>query len=172
MHLVTPMLLLFLLPGVVGATVYQCRNRDGILFLTNDRDKIPPGCDQVSELIGEKAAASSQENSVMRDHRPSSPPPRSQTATDQAGETRSNSTTPTGQVGGLSHKKEMAIWLGLAQKMMSRYNALQNSNESPAEKAEKLNRLENNLRTIRDSLDQSPLSAEEAAEIEAQLPRL
>jgi len=40
------------------AAIYQCRTRDGKLFLTNNRDKFPPGCEQVGGPVGEEPASS------------------------------------------------------------------------------------------------------------------
>lgn len=36
------------------AVVYQCRDKAGNTFLTNDRSKFPPGCEQYGEVYGEQ----------------------------------------------------------------------------------------------------------------------
>jgi len=178
------LLLLFVLPGASGATVYQCLTQDKILFLTNIRNNFPPGCQQVGGPIGEESAALQPEanssatrgsDREMNDRRRSSPPPRSTAPprpSEEVGSGEPNQATDTqvNQPEVLTHKKEMQIWRGLAQRMAARYKAIQNSPGSAAEKAEKLDKLETNLRMLRDSLATSPISAEEQAEIEAALP--
>jgi hypothetical protein len=52
------LLLVMFWSGVAFAVVYQCRAKDGSLFLTNNRSKFPPGCVQVGEPIGEERAPS------------------------------------------------------------------------------------------------------------------
>jgi hypothetical protein len=56
---ITTLLLLVMFWSTASfALVYQCRNKDGTLFLTNNRDKFPPGCVQVGEPIGEERTPS------------------------------------------------------------------------------------------------------------------
>jgi colicin import membrane protein len=56
---ITTLLLLVMFWSVAAfAAVYQCRDQDGNLFLTNNRNKFPPGCVQVGEPIGEVPAPS------------------------------------------------------------------------------------------------------------------
>lgn len=40
--------------GTAIAVVYQCRDKAGNIFLTNDRSKFPPGCEQFGEPFGEQ----------------------------------------------------------------------------------------------------------------------
>jgi len=185
-HRTTLLLLLIMLPGAAGATVYQCLTQDEILFLTNIRNNFPPGCRQVGEPIGEESAALSpvpissstlDSDREMNDRQRSSLPPRSQAPKGPSEEASSEGpnqvTEPLANIPGvLTHKKELGLWNGLAQRMAARYQAIQNSPGSPSEKAEKLEKLETNLRMLRDGLATSPLSAEEQAEIETNLPQL
>lgn len=57
-RIATLLLLMIFCSGTVFAAVYQCRNKDGSLFLTNNRSKFPPGCVQVGEPIGAESAPS------------------------------------------------------------------------------------------------------------------
>jgi hypothetical protein len=86
-RITTLLLLVMFWSGATFAAVYTCRNKDGTLFLTNNRDKFPPGCVQVGEPIGEEPAPSPPAASPpaaqgrepeMIDRRRSSSPPRSQ----------------------------------------------------------------------------------------------
>jgi hypothetical protein len=178
------LLLLSVLPGESSATVYQCLTRDGILFLTNIPNNFPPGCQEVGDPIGEESAASSpgsissappgsvrERNDRRAPALPVRPqPPQGPTA--EAGSEGSNQTSNSqaNLPGVLTHKKELEVWRGLAERMAARYQAIQNSSGSPSEKAEKLDKLENNLRMLRDNLAASPISPEEQAEIEVVLP--
>jgi|GEM_PF-2054963 len=179
------LLLICVFPGTAAATVYQCLTQDGVLFLTNDRDNFPAGCEEAGEPIGEESAtlAPKSNSSFLNSGRKrniqqgSSAPSRSQASTSKAEEARSESPDRTTEAqanipGVLTHKKEMTLWRGLAQRMANQYNALQNSTESPAEKAEKFEKLEKSMIMLREGLATSPISAEEAAEIEAKLPPL
>jgi hypothetical protein len=57
-RITTLLLLVMFWSGTAFAVVYQCRDKDGNLFLTNNRNKFPPGCVQVGEPIGEERAPS------------------------------------------------------------------------------------------------------------------
>jgi hypothetical protein len=63
------LLLLMFWSGAAFAAVYQCRNKDGSLFLTNNRNNYPQGCVQVGEPIGGETAPSPPA---------ATPPPRAQ----------------------------------------------------------------------------------------------
>jgi hypothetical protein len=65
-RITTLLLLVMFWSTAAFALVYQCRNKDGTLFLTNNRDKFPPGCVQVGEPMGEERTLSP----------PAAPPPR------------------------------------------------------------------------------------------------
>lgn len=86
-RITTLLLLVMFWSGAAFAAVYTCRDEDGNLFLTNNRNKFPPGCVQVGEPIGEESAPSPPAASPpaaqgrepeMIDRRGSSSPPRSQ----------------------------------------------------------------------------------------------
>jgi hypothetical protein len=86
-RITTLFLLLMFWSGAAFALVYQCRTREGNLFLTNNRNKFPPGCVQVGEPIGEEPApsppaaippAGQGREPGMNDRRRSSTPPPSQ----------------------------------------------------------------------------------------------
>jgi len=67
------------------AVVYQCRDQKGNIFLTNDRSKFPPGCEQFGETYGEQpppppavtppAATRRSEPAMSERRRTLSPPP-------------------------------------------------------------------------------------------------
>lgn len=67
------------------AVVYQCRDKAGNIFLTNDRSKFPPGCEQFGETFGEQpppppavtppAAPIRNEPGMSERRRSPSPPP-------------------------------------------------------------------------------------------------
>lgn len=86
-RITTLFLLLMLWCGAAFAVVYQCRDKNGNLFLTNNRDKFPPGCVQIGEPIGEQPAPSPPAATLpaargsepeMRERRRQSSPPRTQ----------------------------------------------------------------------------------------------
>jgi len=72
----------------------------------------------------------------------------------------------------MAHSKELETWRRHGQGMATRFNAVQNGEGTPSEKAEKLNKLERNFRYFREGLVSSPLTPEDQEEIEALLPPL
>ena len=86
-RIATLLLLVLLWSAAAEAVVYQCRDKKGNIFLTNNRNKFPPGCVQFGEPMGEESAPSPpaaippavpRSESEMRDRRRPSAPPRSQ----------------------------------------------------------------------------------------------
>jgi hypothetical protein len=101
---ITPLFMLVMLwSGTAFAVVYQCRNKDGTIFLTNNRDKFPPGCVQVGEPIGEERAPSPPaatpppvrgSEPEMRDRRRPSAPPRTMAPPPPREETKPEAPSP------------------------------------------------------------------------------
>jgi len=112
---ITPLVLLVMLwSGTAFAVVYQCRNKDGTLFLTNNRDKFPPGCVQVGEPIGEERAPSPPaatpppvrgSEPEMRDRRRPSAPPRTMAPLAPREETKPEAPSP--EAGAPAEEAEM-----------------------------------------------------------------
>jgi hypothetical protein len=102
-RITTLLLLVMFWAGAAFAVVYQCRNKDGTLFLTNNRDKFPPGCVQIGEPIGEERAPSPPaatsppargSEPEMRDRRRPSAPRRSMAPLAPRGETKPEAPLP------------------------------------------------------------------------------
>lgn len=80
------LLLSIIWTGPAFAVVYQCRDKAGNIFLTNDRSKFPPGCEQFGEPFGEQPApppavtapAARQSEPQVQDRRRPPAPPRPQ----------------------------------------------------------------------------------------------
>lgn len=75
----------FLLPALflastVGAAIYQCRDRDGKILLTNNKSKFPPGCEQIGGPIGEETSPAAPS--------PAPPPPASRVAPSEPRQTQ------------------------------------------------------------------------------------
>lgn len=108
------LLLVIFWSGATFAAVYQCRDKDGNLFLTNNRNKFPPGCVQVGEPIGKESTPSppaamppaGRENEPETSgRRRSSSPPRSQTPPVPREETKSDA--PSSEAGTPAGEAEM-----------------------------------------------------------------
>jgi hypothetical protein len=101
-RITTLLLLLTFWSGAAFALVYQCLDKDGNLFLTNNRNKFPPGCVQVGEPIGEAPApspaatppAAPGSTPGMNDRGRSSSPPRPLAPPAPRAETKSEAPSP------------------------------------------------------------------------------
>ncbi|ALC15930.1 hypothetical protein DSOUD_1148 [Desulfuromonas soudanensis] len=110
-RIATLLLLLLFWCGSAFAVVYQCRTRENNLFLTNNRNKFPPGCVQVGEPIGEAPAPSPPDSgppALQRrepetiDPRRASPPPRSRAPLEVPEETTPEGALHEGSAPGVS----------------------------------------------------------------------
>ncbi len=168
------LLLLILWSGPIHAEVYQCLTEQGILFLTNNRNKFPPGCQQVGGSTGGESMASppiGHSTQDLESTRKSSTPSPTPAEEPQSVESSAATETPAA-ASALTHSKELEIWRQLAKRMANSFEALNKAPGSPSEKAAKYESLERNLRIIYDSLETSKLTDEEQAEIKAELPAI
>jgi len=166
------LLLLIWWPGPIHAEVYQCLTQEGILFLTNNKNKFPPDCQEVGgSLEGETMASppTGHPNPDQESTRKSSTPSPAPAEEPQSADSSQAKEAPAGGLA-MTHSKELEMWRGLAQSMATRFEALNKAPGTPSEKAEKYESLERNLRIVLDSLETSPLTEEERAEIKAVLP--
>lgn len=169
------LLLLFLVPGVAGATIYECRMPDGILFLTNNQDKIPADCEQIGVSVPERADQPAASSSVTDANAGgansrqanSTPAPHSRVE-------RPERTTPPvpAEKSGKSHQVEFNDIQRTAQFLADRYKMVQESPMSPSEKSAELEKLEKYFSAIRQSLDANNIEGEDREKIEAMLSSL
>lgn len=155
------------LAGPAAAAVYQCRDGAGNLFLTDDPDQFPPGCESEGVLVFDRETTETApplappSEPAEREPAPPPPPP----------ETRIELEAPL--------EPPVVRWKEEARELSREYRemtdttpvapALPGGEAGPAP-ADQLRQFESLVNDFRRRLDQAPLTPAERAEVEAELP--
>ena len=155
----TAILLLFLVSAPVQATIYQCRDAKGNLFLTDDLKNFPPGCQ-------------AEEVQILR--KETSPPPGEKAEPQSPPGSQKTSPPPAGTAGN-AQPSPVEQWQTEARQLTRSYQqaeARTSPNLPPAtvQKAEeRLQQLRQRIEDFRDRLGQSSLTPEEQDTVEQEL---
>ncbi len=154
----TAILLLFLVSGPAQATIYQCRDAKGNLFLTDDLENFPPGCQAEEVQILRK------ETSVPPGKRAEPPPPGSQ-----------ETPPPPAGTAGSTQASPVAQWRTEARQLTRSYQQAEARTspnlppETVQQAEDRLQQLRQRIEDFRDRLAQSSLTPEEQEAVEQEL---
>lgn len=90
------LLTIFVLPVPASAIIYQCRDDQGTLFLTDDPDNLPPGCKDRQTRLQKKDL---EPPSSATPAPPAATPPQKRAPADEKTEDEEKSPQPSGQRG-------------------------------------------------------------------------
>ena len=155
----TALLLLFLVSGPAQATIYQCRDAKGNLFLTDDLENFPPGCQ-------------AEEVQILR--KETSVPPGKKAEPQPPPGNRETPPPPPGAASG-TQASPVAQWRTEARQLTRSYQQAEARTspnlppETVQQAEDRLQQLRQRIEDFRDRLAQSSLTPEEQDAVEQEL---